>query len=53
MPAVIVDPSRARAAGWSPAYTFAEGLEGVWKEWEEADTEAMTGPLSVPGVSGP
>jgi UDP-glucose 4-epimerase len=50
MPAVIVDPSKARAAGWSPRYTFAEGLEGVWKEWSKADADAMTGPLSVPGV---
>jgi UDP-glucose 4-epimerase len=49
MPAVIVDSSKARAAGWSPRYTFAEGLEGVWKEWSEADVESMTGPLSVPG----
>jgi UDP-glucose 4-epimerase len=51
MPAVIVDPSRARAAGWSPRYTFTEGLEGVWKEWSEASIDDMTGPLSVPGVS--
>jgi UDP-glucose 4-epimerase len=50
MPAVIVDPSRARAAGWSPRYAFAEGLQGVWEEWAQADVEAMTGPLSVPGV---
>jgi UDP-glucose 4-epimerase len=50
MPAVIVDPSKARAAGWSPRYTFAEGLRGVWEEWAQADVEAMTGPLSVPGV---
>jgi UDP-glucose 4-epimerase len=52
MPAVIVDPSRAKAAGWSPRYTFAEGLEGVWKEWSEAAAEDMSGPLSVPGVGG-
>ncbi len=51
MPAVIVDPSHAKAAGWSPRYAFAEGLEGVWKEWSEADVEDMTGPLSVPGVN--
>ncbi len=50
MPAVIVDPSRARAAGWSPRYRFAEGLQGVWEEWSQADVQAMTGPLSVPGV---
>ena len=50
MPAVIVDPSRARAAGWSPRYDFSEGLRGVWEEWSAADIESMTGPLSVPGM---
>ncbi len=50
MPAVIVDPSRARAAGWSPRYTFSEGLVGVWDEWSRASVEDMTGPLSVPGM---
>jgi len=50
MPAVIVDPSRARAAGWSPRYDFTEGLAGVWEEWSKADVEDMTGPLSVPGM---
>ncbi len=50
MPAVIVDPSRARAAGWSPHFDFAEGLRGVWEEWSKADVESMTGPLSVPGM---
>jgi UDP-glucose 4-epimerase len=50
MPAVIVDPGRARAAGWSPRHAFAEGLQGVWEEWSQADVQAMTGPLSVPGV---
>ncbi len=51
MPAVIVDPSRARGAGWSPRYGFAEGVAGVWEEWSHADVEAMTGPLSVPGMA--
>jgi UDP-glucose 4-epimerase len=38
MPAVIVDPSRAHAAGWNPTYpTLAEGLVGVWEEWRDAD----------------
>jgi UDP-glucose 4-epimerase len=51
MPAVIVDPSRARAGGWSPRFDFGEGLVGVWEEWSSANVEDMTGPLSVPGMS--
>lgn len=50
MPAVIVDPSRARGAGWTPRCTFAEGLEGVWEEWAQADVEAMSGPVSLAGA---
>jgi UDP-glucose 4-epimerase len=38
MPAVIVDPSRARAAGWSPQFpSLDQGLIGVWDEWSKAD----------------
>jgi UDP-glucose 4-epimerase len=51
MPAVVVDPARAKAAGWSPRYSFAEGLTGVWEEWSQAEIEAMSGPLSAPRVS--
>jgi UDP-glucose 4-epimerase len=51
MPAVIVDPSHARSLGWAPQYAFAEGLEGVWQEWSNAEVEDMTGPLSVPGMT--
>ncbi len=41
MPAVIVDPSRAHAAGWSPQYPLLEqGLVGVWDEWSTAEVEA-------------
>lgn len=41
MPAVIVDPSRAHAAGWSPQYpSLADGLVGVWQEWSTADVQA-------------
>jgi UDP-glucose 4-epimerase len=40
MPAVIVDNARARAAGWTPQYTFAEGLVGVWDEWSRAEVAA-------------
>jgi UDP-glucose 4-epimerase len=38
MPAVVVDPSRAHAAGWSPRFpVLADGLAGVWDEWSKAD----------------
>ena len=41
MPAVIVDPSRAHAAGWSPRYPLLDdGLVGVWEEWSTADVRA-------------
>ncbi len=41
MPAVIVDPAKAHAAGWSPRYpTLASGLVGVWEEWKNADVKA-------------
>jgi UDP-glucose 4-epimerase len=46
MPAVIVDPSRARAAGWSPRLQFGDGLAAVWEEWSRADIE---GPVSAVG----
>jgi UDP-glucose 4-epimerase len=41
MPAVIVDPSRALAAGWSPRFPhLSDGLVGVWDEWSKADVRA-------------
>jgi len=41
MPAVIVDPSRAHAAGWTPRYpNLSDGLVGVWEEWSEAEVQA-------------
>jgi UDP-glucose 4-epimerase len=43
MPAVVVDTSRARAAGWSPRYDLAGGLVGVWDEWSRAETAAPAG----------
>jgi UDP-glucose 4-epimerase len=43
MPAVIVDPARAKAAGWSPRYELADGLVGVWEEWSRADIEQPVG----------
>ena len=55
MPAVIVDPSRARAARWSPQFDFETGLRGVWKEWSVADVEAIAAgapaaPVTVGGA---
>jgi len=41
MPAVVVDPARARAAGWSPRYSLVEGLAGVWEEWARAELDAI------------
>jgi len=41
MPAVIVDPSRAHAAGWSPRFpSLDDGLIGVWDEWSKAEVSA-------------
>ena len=41
MPAVIVDPSRAFAAGWTPRLRFEHGLAGVWEEWSGIDLDAV------------
>ena len=48
MPAVIVDPSRARAAGWAPRWGFSEGIEAVWQEWSRAESDE---PVGAPGGS--
>jgi UDP-glucose 4-epimerase len=48
MPAVIVDPARARDAGWEPRWSFSEGIEAVWQEWSQAD---VAGPVEVPGAA--
>ena len=38
MPAVIVDPSQAHAAGWTPRYPqLSDGLVAVWDEWRDAE----------------
>jgi UDP-glucose 4-epimerase len=49
MPAVVVDASRARAAGWEPRWTFSEGVAGVWEEWREMD---IAGAAPMPGGAG-
>jgi UDP-glucose 4-epimerase len=48
MPAVIVDPSRARAAGWAPRWGFSEGIEAVWQEWSQAEIDE---PVGAPGAT--
>jgi UDP-glucose 4-epimerase len=50
MPAVIVDSSRARAAGWSPQFTLEEGLVGVWEEWSAIDSGAVLSGLGALGA---
>lgn len=52
MPAVIVDPSHARAAGWSPRFTFEEGLAGVWEEWSRIDLDAVAAGVGAVGAVG-
>jgi UDP-glucose 4-epimerase len=51
MPAVVVDPSRALAAGWKPRYDFAEGVRGVWEEWSVADVDTIVSGMPVAPVS--
>ena len=50
MPAVIVDPSRAHAAGWAPRYRFEEGLAGVWEEWSALDLDAVAAGVGAVGA---
>jgi UDP-glucose 4-epimerase len=50
VPAVIVDPSRARAAGWSPRFSFEEGLAGVWEEWSQIDLDAVSAGVGTVGA---
>jgi UDP-glucose 4-epimerase len=52
MPAVIVDNSHARAAGWSPSFTLEEGLVGVWDEWSQVDLDAVLSGLGAVGAPG-
>ena len=51
MPAVIVDPSKAKAAGWTPRYTFEEGLAEVWDEWSGIDLDAVAAGVGAVGVA--
>ena len=43
MPAVIVDPAKAHAAGWAPRFpSLDDGLVGVWEEWSTLDVQARS-----------
>jgi UDP-glucose 4-epimerase len=50
MPAVIVDPRRARAAGWEPRYALEDGLVGVWEEWSGLDLDAVAAGVGAVGA---
>jgi UDP-glucose 4-epimerase len=50
MPAVIVDSSRARAAGWTPRFSFEDGLVGVWEEWSAIDLDAVAAGVGAVGA---
>lgn len=52
MPAVIVDPNRARSLGWSTRFGFEEGLAGVWEEWSQVDIDAVMSGLGAVGAPG-
>jgi UDP-glucose 4-epimerase len=52
MPAVIVDPSRAHGAGWSPQFDFTTGVTGVWNEWKDLELE-LDGALAFHGADAP
>ena len=53
MPAVIVDPSRAKSLSWSPHFDFETGLRGVWDEWSVADVDAIAaGAPAAPVTAG-
>ena len=52
MPAVIVDSSRAQAAGWTPQFTFEDGLVGVWQEWSRLDLDAVSAGVGAVGAVG-
>ena len=41
MPAVIVDISRARSAGWTPQIDFEDGVAEVWAEWSALPIDAV------------
>ena len=52
MPAVIVDPARAHERGWSPQFSFEDGLAGVWEEWSQLHLDAVAAGVGAVGAPG-
>ena len=50
MPAVIVDNTRARGAGWTPRVSFEEGVAEVWREWSALNLDAVTAGVGTVGA---
>ena len=50
---MIVDPSQARSKGWSPRYSFEDGLAGVWEEWSQIDHDAVAAGSAPSGSAAP
>ncbi len=53
VPAVIVDPSHAHGLGWTPRYSFEDGLAGVWEEWSALDADAVSSGAGALGTAVP
>jgi UDP-glucose 4-epimerase len=51
VPAVIVDTSHALGLGWTPRYSFEEGLAGVWEEWSALDLDAVSSGTGAVGAA--
>jgi UDP-glucose 4-epimerase len=51
MPAVIVDTSRAQAAGWQPSMRFEAGVAEVWEEWSALPLEAVSAGVGASGAA--
>jgi hypothetical protein len=47
---VSAPPARARAAGWTPQFSFDGGIAGVWEEWSRLDLDAVAAGVGAVGV---
>ncbi len=51
MPAVVVDTSAARSAGWVPKVNFEAGVAEVWEEWSALAHDAVAAGVGTVGVT--